>query len=151
MVRKTSISKRSNISFREGLVESKLRFLVANLEQTENLQHAYPYPKSFIAERKEDENLFRSYFFMGLKLNITQTGSKTIDLSPAVLEFSRLVKEWPTRESTMDIKILYILRKNLPDFVFEEGKKLPTKTKKRKLTDQPITGTIYCYSLDPFL
>lgn len=44
---------------REGWIESKLRFLIGNLEQTPNVEFAHPYPSSF--ENKADPVFIISY------------------------------------------------------------------------------------------
>ena len=112
----------------QGWIESRLRFLVLNLEQTPNLQFAHPYPSSFPLEVKswtirEDETgqestkkEYGSCFFIGLGLNLskstgtTPTGPKTIDLTPAVTDFTQAVKEWPIKSNSMDLRIKYVKR-----------------------------------------
>jgi poly(A) polymerase Pap1 len=110
--------------FREGWIESRLRFLVLNLEQTPNMQYAIPYPSGFQLEIKTissvneegqetSKNEHGSCFFIGLQLNIqksSQGGPKTIDLTPAVTDFTQAVKEWPPKSPSMDIRIKYVKR-----------------------------------------
>lgn len=120
----------------EGWVESRLRFLISNLEQTPNLQYAHPFPSFFARHAKEESSdtikTYCTIFFMGLVVNLSEQGSRTIDLTPAVSDFTQAVKEWPPKTPDMDIKISYLLRKRLPDFVFEGGQRPKTKKKRKK-------------------
>jgi len=119
----------------EGWIESRLRFLIQYLEQTENLHYAHPYPSPFQHNSLEGETvrLWASSFFLGLLLNLPKdsTGPKTVDLTPAVREFTQAVKEWPPRTTSMDIKIRHLIRSQLPDQVYE-GAPRPKVKKKRK-------------------
>lgn len=48
---------------------------------------------------------------MGLSLNFSaSSGPKTVDLTPAVTDFTSAVKEWPGRSVTMEIKVKYLRR-----------------------------------------
>ena len=75
---------------------------------------------------------------MGLTLNVQKnsTGSKTVDLTPAATEFSQSVKEWVDRTPSMDVRIRFIPRAELPDFIFASGEYERAKpTSKRKAPD----------------
>jgi poly(A) polymerase len=98
-------------SCREGWVESRLRFLILNLEQTPNLQHAHPHPKFFPCHVTDENKAIVSCcscFFMGLILNLPATGPKTVDLTPAVSDFTAAVKEWAPKTPSMDIHVRYL-------------------------------------------
>jgi poly(A) polymerase len=118
----------------EGWIESKLRFLILNLEKINNIEYVHPYPSSFLYPITENEAILHSSsFFLGLALNIQKnsTGPKTIDLTPAVVDFTQTIKEWSSKLPTMDIKVRYVKRDNLPDYVFENGQR-PKLTKKKR-------------------
>lgn len=80
---------------------------------------------------------------MGLTLNIPKnnTGPKTVDLTPAVSDFIQAVKEWPPRTPSMDIRVRYVRRVDLPDYVFEGGQRPSLRRKastgKRKEPEPP--------------
>lgn len=125
----------------EGWIESRLRFLISNLEVTPNLQYAHPYPNFYPCNTVDKESgsvtLYCSCFFMGLTLNLPKTkegsGPKTIDLTPAVADFTAAVKEWPGKTASMDVRVRYVSRSELPDYVFEDGQR-PKPPPKRKRT-----------------
>jgi len=123
----------------EGWIESRLRFLVLNLEQTDNIALAHPLPGANAKPKKEggeasSEELC-SCFFIGLSLNIQKEGPKTIDLTPAVTDFTQVVKEWPAKTATMDLRVKYVKRTELPEFLFPNGER--PKPAKRKKRDKP--------------
>lgn len=103
-----------NVTQREGWIESKLRFLIQNLEQTPNVKYAMPNPTAFPCNYVEkDTTIWCTSFFMGLILDLSSdssSGPKTINLTPAVSEFVAAVKEWPSRTPTMDIRVKYVRR-----------------------------------------
>jgi len=75
---------------------------------------------------------FVVFFFMGLSLNIQKNnGPKTIDLTPAVTDFTQVVKDWPAKTATMDVRVRYVKRTELPEFVFPNGEK-PKVPKRRR-------------------
>jgi len=136
----------------EGWVESKLRFLILNLEQTPNVKFAHPYPSSFENHTIEQEKItnYLSSFFMGLTLNFTNTsGPKTVDLTPAVSDFTTAVKEWGVRTPSMEIKVKYLRRSDLPLSVFEGGQRPKRKStsstalpvEKKQRVDPPSSTT----------
>jgi len=73
---------------------------------------------------------------MGLVLNLPKTGPKTVDLTPAVSDFTQAVKEWTPRTNTMDLRVKYVSRNELPEFVFEDGQR--PKAPKRKRAQQNL-------------
>jgi len=135
----------------EGWVESKLRFLIMNLEQTPNVKFAHPFPSSFENHVVEQDKIanYISSFFMGLTLNFTNTsGPKTVDLTPAVSDFTTAVKEWTVRTPSMEIKVKYLRRSDLPLYVFEGGQRPKRKStsstlppeKKQRVEPPPIVS-----------
>lgn len=206
----------------EGWVESRLRFLLLNLEQTPNLQYAHPYPSSFSnniisttivnsstpsitssssstststlppiststsssstltkstsqndinelskssdsdvisTSSSSNENstntpissssssvteitsiTYCTNFFIGLTLNFEKDSSgngvvnKTVDLTPAVTDFTSAVKEWAPKTPTMDIQVRYIRGIELPLYVFEGGVR-PKRRRERQSED----------------
>ncbi|KYQ91138.1 poly(A) polymerase [Tieghemostelium lacteum] len=128
----------------EGWIESKLRFLILNLEQTPNMKNAFPYPKCF--ENKVSQTVptgFKcSSFFMGLAFNFTGE-NKSVDLTKAVTEFTAMIKATDTKTPTMDMKIHYIKKKSLPVFVKDESPPEEPRTgnaKKRNIKDISVAA-----------
>ncbi|KAK5578775.1 hypothetical protein RB653_008448 [Dictyostelium firmibasis] len=129
----------------EGWIESKLRFLISNLESTPKMKFAVPYPKVFAnnLHKANNPDQICTSFFMGLSFNFSNTpgADKSVDLTKAVTEFTGTIKEWLRTQSnpdTMDIKVQYIKKKQLPAFVKDEGPEEPVKTtKKRSSTGEP--------------
>lgn len=86
------------------------------------MKYSYPFPSPFHHNLKEENSdtisLYRTYFYMGLSLNLPSSnsappGSRVIDLTPAVSKFIQLVKDWPPKGTeikniTADIKIIYL-------------------------------------------
>lgn len=120
-------------SFREGWIESKIRYLISGLENTQNLKFAHPFPGPFKNHVKENDKitLHRSYFYMGLILDLppkNSNGPKTIDLSPAVNTFIQTITDWPAKppNSTADIKIYYLKQYENFSFPLLKKKKIQT-------------------------
>jgi len=126
----------------EGWVESRLRFLILNLEQTQNLKYASPYPVSYQHNNivENDRTIYCSSFFLGLTLDIPKTPlpgvPATVDLTPAVTDFVQIIKEWPQKDQTSDIKVRYLRRVDLPNYVFENGQKPIVPKRKKRDKDQ---------------
>ncbi|KAM9958741.1 hypothetical protein ACTFIW_012330 [Dictyostelium discoideum] len=129
----------------EGWIESKLRFLISNLESTPKMKFAVPYPKGFTnnLHKANNPDQICTSFFMGLSFNFPNTpgADKSVDLTKAVTEFTGIIKDWLRTQpnpDTMDIKVQYIKKKQLPAFVKDEGPEEPVKTtKKRSSTGEP--------------
>lgn len=64
-----------------------------------------------------------SSFFMGLIFNLPKekNGMRSVDLTPAVKDFTFTVKEWQGRTNGMDVRVHYRRQKELPSFVQAEG------------------------------
>jgi len=109
----------------EGLVESRLRILIQKLEITPYVQHAHPFPKLF-SNVAQPSFPFCSSFFMGLTFNLPKdakgpgaAAGRSVDLTPAVGDFSFTVKEWAGRTAGMEVRVHYIRKAQLPSIVFE--------------------------------
>ncbi|EGG19374.1 polyA polymerase [Cavenderia fasciculata] len=115
----------------EGWIESKLRILISNLEQTPNMKFAIPYAKSFANKASAVNGGICTCFFMGLQFNFSTAigADKNVDLTGAVTSFTNLIKDWPGKLPTIEMKIHYIKKKNLPVFVKDEGPEHPPKQK----------------------
>jgi poly(A) polymerase len=121
----------------EGLVESKLRFLIQKLEVTPYVQNAQPFPKMFENPQSPYQGQgfpFCSSFFMGLIFDLPKdkgaaggaAGGKSVDLTPAVGDFTFTVKEWQGRTNGMDVRVHYLRKNQLPSFVVEKFNSSPT-------------------------
>jgi poly(A) polymerase Pap1 len=84
--------------------------LILNLEQTDNVEYAHPLPGSFTKPRPADGGEYCSCFFMGLSIVFQPNGAKTVDLTPAVTDFTQVVKDWPVKSTSMDIRVRYVRR-----------------------------------------
>jgi len=89
-----------------GYVESKLRVLIRNLENTTNVKHVHPHTKCFVTNAPDNWKCCSS-FFMGLSFDMTcvsrdswsltsicgshlidgRNGTPKVDLTPAVSDF----------------------------------------------------------------
>ncbi|EGC37259.1 hypothetical protein DICPUDRAFT_150175 [Dictyostelium purpureum] len=133
----------------EGWIESKLRFLISNLEMTPKMKYAVPFPKSFsnLIHKESHPDQICTTFFMGLVFNFPTTpgADKSVDLTKAVSEFTSTIKEWlrtqPNPETMADIKVQYIKKKQLPSFIQSEIPPAePKVNKKRVSTGDPSTS-----------
>jgi poly(A) polymerase len=121
----------------EGLVESRLRLLILKLEQTPHMQHAHPYPRWYSNPQPVAGFTYVSSYFMGLIFNLPKdkaTGPRSVDLTPAVSDFTFAIKEWQGRTQGMDVRVHYLRRNQLPAFVCEDApprQGLETKRRKR--------------------
>jgi len=111
------------------------------LEQTPNIQIAHPLPGGFSKPRPNNEGEFCSCFFIGLSLNIQKNSKATIDLTPPVTDFTGVVKDWPMKTATMDVRVRYVKRTDLPEFVFPEGEKPKPAKRERKKREKPQDDT----------
>jgi hypothetical protein len=106
-----------------GWVESRLRSLIAKFEQTPHVLYAHPFPKSFDNTAPTEQFPYSSCYYMGLAFNLPKAsngkGVRSIDLTPAVSDFSFAINEWAERSPAMDLKVNYLKRNSLPDNVFE--------------------------------
>ncbi|EFA75017.1 polyA polymerase [Heterostelium album PN500] len=122
----------------EGWIESKLRKLISFLEQTPKMKFAIPFPKSFEnkptpaatttaanGEAVTDANNSNvcTSFFMGLGFNFSNApgADKSVDITKAVIDFTHLIKDWAGKGPTMEMKVHYIKRRQLPAFVKAEA------------------------------
>eukprot|EP01094_Clydonella_sp_ATCC50884_P018558 TRINITY_DN3452_c0_g1_i3.p1 TRINITY_DN3452_c0_g1~~TRINITY_DN3452_c0_g1_i3.p1 ORF type:complete len:602 (-),score=122.15 TRINITY_DN3452_c0_g1_i3:379-2184(-) len=116
-----------------GWVEARLRVLVGKLEQTTFIGHAVPLPASFKDPKSEHEHSLT--YFMGLEFDfekepVLKSVGRSVDLTPAVREFTMTVMEWHPRLPGMEVQVQCLRWKDLPDFVFPDGR--PKKRKRKK-------------------
>eukprot|EP01127_Copromyxa_protea_P000853 TRINITY_DN1075_c0_g1_i3.p1 TRINITY_DN1075_c0_g1~~TRINITY_DN1075_c0_g1_i3.p1 ORF type:complete len:602 (+),score=119.48 TRINITY_DN1075_c0_g1_i3:49-1854(+) len=107
-----------------GLVESRLRFMIKSLDNTEGLEYVHP---KMGAVNFPEEGAFACAFFIGLKY---KQGVTTINVSMARNEFkAKLTAQMPPDS---DINVSVITKRQLPDWVFPGGKR-PAPTKRRRV------------------
>jgi len=118
-----------------GYVESRIRFL--KLENTVGVKYVHPHPGPF--EYKEENWPFVSAFFLGLKIDIKLTKERgvNVDLTLAVIDFSRGINDWREKTEGMEINVNLIKRSQLPDFVFGDKPRPTAPPKKRKRKSTP--------------
>lgn len=143
----------------KGWIESKLRFLIHFLEATPGIQFARPHPDSF-----QDPSLPLSlHYFFGLLLNLppktsssipsklpplssstnpttTPQPSRKIDLNEAIYEFISLVSQTQLKKEGMNVKIVWLSRAKLPEYVWKNEEKVPPKRRKKR----PLPPTSTC-------
>ena len=59
---------------------------------------------------------------MGLTFNLppsTKETGKSVDLTPAVGDFTLRVREWPDRTTGMDVRVHYLRKGHLPQVVLD--------------------------------
>lgn len=119
-----------NFRIWEGFIESRLRYLIQELEHTPNLKYAVPNVANFKEVGGSHE--LNSNFFMGLVYDFSGSAdkSKTIDLSPAVINFKHTVMQYPKYAPDMGIEISYKKWAKLPNYCFPDGIKKRRRTQK---------------------
>uniref|UniRef100_A0A6B2KYP3 polynucleotide adenylyltransferase n=1 Tax=Arcella intermedia TaxID=1963864 RepID=A0A6B2KYP3_9EUKA len=121
-----------------GFVESKVRLLILKLEKTPFVECVHPHPEGITYTHLQFPHA--SAFFLGVQLgsSTARTNGTKVDLTPAVIDFLKQVKDWKERTVDMEITVNSIKESQLPDFVFAEGKR-PEKKRKRNGTtmDRP--------------
>eukprot|EP00736_Rhodelphis_marinus_P004647 Rmarinus@m.16806 len=126
-----TISADTEENFRRwfGWCESKIRFLILNLERVQYTK-VRPFPYSF-SKPREGEDRYEACFFFGLEFEVPEIGKaqRVVNLTPAVSEFANTVSAWSDKVAEMEIQIINIKKKNLPDYVFQ---KFPRAKRKRK-------------------
>jgi len=126
-----------------GFVESRIRFIILKLENTFGVKYVHPHPDTI--KFTEENWPFASAFFLGLRFDIklTKAHGAKVDLTPAVVDFSKTINKWTEKTNGMEISVNYIKRSQLPDFVFGNQPRpvaQPQKKRKRKSTSGS-TGT----------
>lgn len=116
-----------------GWVEARLRVLVTKLEQATFMSHAVPLPASFTNPQSEHEHSLT--YFLGLEFDfekepVLKSVGKSVDLTAPVRDFTMTVMEWHPRLPGMEIQVKCLRWKELPDFVFPDGR--PKKRKRKK-------------------
>ena len=140
-----------------GFVESKIRILSKNLELIPNIEVAPPFCDSFQKESKvkdlesalkqhiytdhpseepeaECEKTFYSMaFYIGMSIkSMTDTpsaGPKKLYIEQPVNEFKQFISVWERYTEDMNLTIRILKRDDLPDYLFEAGKR-PSKLKR---------------------
>ncbi|CAG9311418.1 unnamed protein product [Blepharisma stoltei] len=96
-----------------GLVSSRLKFLIADLECT------YPKPRVLIYSRSfpspTPKYPYSSAYYIGL--NFKEMSSSTIDLRSPVSNFCQILNEQKPNPATMNIRIRFIPRNHLEPFI----------------------------------
>eukprot|EP01090_Pellita_catalonica_P015252 TRINITY_DN408_c0_g1_i1.p1 TRINITY_DN408_c0_g1~~TRINITY_DN408_c0_g1_i1.p1 ORF type:complete len:766 (-),score=108.03 TRINITY_DN408_c0_g1_i1:21-2318(-) len=119
----------------KGFVESKLRHLIRQLEGMLYLKYGIPHPDHFDTGVPEGSKWTHcTSFFFALVFDIGPDMPKNVNLTPAVANFTRLLKSWPdVILDSMDVQITPVRRRHLPDAVFgDKGRPTSIKGKRRK-------------------
>ncbi|TDL29399.1 poly polymerase [Rickenella mellea] len=98
-----------------------------------------------LKRKKEDidgkdgaSTVYTTTFYIGLAIEPKQpgsTGPRKLDISYPTTEFTKLVKMWEKYdESSMGIVVRHIKSSALPDYVFDEGERMPKHPLKRPKT-----------------
>lgn len=127
----STLSKEHHLEW-YGLVESKIRILISNLERHPYIALAHVNPESFPPKEPDGER-FQSMWFIGLQFNKTE--HVNIDLTYDTRSFVDTVKRQATAinilKQDMEVDIKYVRRrelaKYLPQNVVTQSKKKATK------------------------
>ncbi|CAH1791174.1 unnamed protein product [Owenia fusiformis] len=138
-----------------GLVESKLRILVGNLERNSYIQLAHIKPTSY-GKIDSDKDNHITKWFVGLLFN--KTNNMNLDLTYDIQSFSDTVYRQAINikmyEEDMKIEIKHVKRKELDAYLPQSVlKKQNIKTSKKsietiKLSDSPIVTTTLQTTVD---
>ncbi len=104
----------------------RLRQLVRRLETSVGVR---PWPKP-IKSPGHGPQSYRTLYYMGLKKRSTQMTATTlsrasnssVNLNGPVNEFRHLVMSWDDWQAGMDVVVRHLKQKDLPAFVFSDGK-----------------------------
>ncbi len=119
----------------EGLVESKLRLLIQELEPVRGIVHVRPYTKPF--ELPDHEYKCSTTFLVGFKLKAPENpaaGEFEVDLREPIFRFcDQILRHNYPLDKTKNLRITQVTRDKLPNEVFESGIRphYPMPTKKR--------------------
>lgn len=138
----STLSKEHHLEW-YGLVESKIRILISNLERHPYIALAHVNPESF-PPREPDGEKFQSMWFIGLQFNKTE--HVNIDLTYDTRSFVDTVKRQATAinilKQDMEVDIKYVRRrelaKYLPAHVVTQSKKKGIKSLSPGCT--PVAG-----------
>lgn len=117
-----------------GWIESKLRHLVRNLERLPSVQ-VRPWPNHY--EFQDPKWPHAVAAFMGLTI-AKRTGPQqhvgnTLDLRQPVTQFVEIINSWQDRSELAgqcEMRVKHVKRKDLPDYVPEDGPKPRRRTPK---------------------
>merc|ERR1719384_603603 len=146
----SSISEEDQLTW-EGLVESKVRHLVANLER-EAISLAHVWPKNY-RSLVEGCDKICCYWFIGLKVDMKEGSGGQLDLTTPIKAFTDIVMRsaiqinvWKTG---MKIVADYKKRKELKEYLpHEEHWKLKSDRKSVEKASTPAVTTLTA-TLDP--
>lgn len=133
-----------------GLVESKVRYLVGNLERNQHISLAHVNPKCF--ERSKQTSLngsitdandklitapFCSMWFIGMEFKKTE--NLNVDLTESIQNFTNLVHKHATtislQKEGMEIEVRHVRRKQLTTYLEKD-----TLNRERKSMDSATAG-----------
>ncbi|CBI15506.3 unnamed protein product, partial [Vitis vinifera] len=124
----------------KGWVESRLRQLTLKIERhTYNMLQCHPHPGDF----SDKSRPFHCCYFMGLqrKQGVPASEGEQFDIRLTVDEFKHSVGMYTLWKPGMEIHVIHVRRRNIPNFVFPGGYgyKYVGKDKERK-----IDGSVRC-------
>ncbi|XP_031247767.1 nuclear poly(A) polymerase 1 [Pistacia vera] len=104
----------------KGWVESRLRQLTLKIERhTYNMLQCHPHPGDFSDKSKP----FHCSYFMGLqrKQGVPVNEGEQFDIRLTVEEFKHSVNMYTLWKPGMEIRVIHVKRRSLPNFVFPGG------------------------------
>ncbi|MES1921059.1 hypothetical protein MHBO_002657 [Bonamia ostreae] len=110
-----------------GWIESRIRRFVGTLEEILYFK-LVPFPQSFNHDLEKQKNIS---FFIGSKIIIDKNEikhnrnnkRKKINIVPAVKAFVKHINDFNSKTEGMSVKVNYISKSKLPDFVFASNGK----------------------------
>mmetsp|Transcript_46998 Transcript_46998/g.87596 ORF Transcript_46998/g.87596 Transcript_46998/m.87596 type:complete len:583 (+) Transcript_46998:458-2206(+) len=106
----------------EGWVQSRLRFLMANIQNyTMGSLMLHPWP----FELKDGVREEASHFFFGMHRRPEAHRVKDFNLRGAVIEFKTKVQAWPGMTEDMTVAVKHMKQKDLPRFALPEAPPQP--------------------------
>ncbi|KAJ4713462.1 Nuclear poly(A) polymerase [Melia azedarach] len=104
----------------KGWVESRLRQLTLKIERhTYNMLQCHPHPGDFCDKSKP----YHCSYFMGLqrKQGVPVNVGEQFDIRLTVEEFKNSVNMYTLRKLGMEISVMHVKRRSLPNYVFPGG------------------------------
>merc|ERR1711994_555959 len=105
-----------------GWVETKIRQLTIMASNSIS-QYCSAYALPIRYETSNDDLPYAHAFFIGLTFNIPEGSPHIVDLREAVKSFKFRVLEYEDKKFGMDIIVKHLKRKQLPKYVFKNGKR----------------------------
>jgi poly(A) polymerase len=125
-----------------GFIESRIRYLINQLERSGVSMNLHPFPKSFRNLNSTYEKS-SSLLYIGIDFPESKSGNKKdIDLRTPITEFEKHVNEWEGKTASMHKPVIrHIRKKQIPDFVCSaEKKKYLAKKRKQELKRRVIAS-----------